>query len=97
MSRATYVYRLVVRHIPEDRAHGHTGWPVASGWYPPEFEYFRERHDRDPHSDGPWQWNWPRRRNYLSREAAEGAAQRMREWGADVEVIRSLPVEFPSP
>lgn len=97
MSRPIYLYRLIVRRVPEDRADGHTGWPVPSGWYPPEFEVFREIHNRDPNNDSMWQWNWPRRRNYLDKRSAEAAAERMREWGADVVVVRSAPVEFPTP
>lgn len=39
---------------------------------------------------------WPRNRKFLSEKAAEERAREYRKHGADVIVLRSAPVEFPS-
>ena len=42
-----------------------------------------------------YQWGRKRQLNYLSRGGAAGAAQQLRSRGAVVDVVRSLPVQWP--
>jgi len=39
-------------------------------------------------------FSWPRRRNFLTESGAVVAANKLRRYGAFVEIVRSKPVEF---
>jgi hypothetical protein len=79
--RTLYVYRLVVT-LPEGSD--------EPGWRPEEYDDQYSRYQDDDET----QFRWPRRRLYLSSEAAHARANLLRRWGADVKVERSEPVTW---
>ncbi len=42
-------------------------------------------------------FSWPTRRNFFQLEAARKLAERLRSYGATVEIVRSEPVRFATP
>ncbi len=85
MARPTYVYRLIVKK-PEGSE--------QAGWSPPSWTP-----EQDPNFDpvyGDGSFRWPLDRLYLSHSGAEERARLFRRFGAEVEVERSLAVEWPA-
>jgi hypothetical protein len=99
VSRATTVFRLDVTYPPGSQV---PGWEPPS-WDPDSWD------DGPPDKDaymfcGPYDeyqerypFRWPQSRLYLSRSGATRRARALRRYGAQVEVVRSLPVEWPLP
>jgi hypothetical protein len=82
----SYVYRLVVTY-PE----GSLEW----GWEPPGWERYPEDHFYVPDDEGV-EFRWPANRLCLSPATAKRRADLFRKYGATVEIVRSLPVEWPA-
>lgn len=78
---ATHVYRLDVTYPPGSD---------AVDWEPPNWgEHCGEYQEPDT---GAWvadDFRWPTVRMYLSRKSAENRAERLRLFGATVEVVKS--------
>lgn len=83
---ATHVYRLDVTYPPRSQ---------EPGWEPPGWE--------PDYTVGPggsddefYQFRWPASRLCLSAATAKRRADLFRKYGAEVTVVRSLPVEWPA-
>jgi hypothetical protein len=98
-SHPTHVCKLVIEYPPRSLE---PGWEPP-GWEPDTWD------DGPPDSDaymfcGPYDeyqerypFRWPQNRLYLSRSGAARRARALRKYGATVEVVQSLPVEWPTP
>ena len=85
--RPTYVYRLVVT-IPEGVDYSNP--PQAWTDYMTELGAWSS-----PNPDAPEpMFFWPARRNFLSQASAKKHAERLRSYGAAVEIVRSLALQF---
>jgi hypothetical protein len=87
--RRVYVYRLEITY-PEGSSE--PGWRPAL-WSDPEFLRLFSRRTRRWYRTR--EFRWPHEHLYLSASGAGSRAALLRSWGAEVEVVRSLPVEFP--
>jgi hypothetical protein len=87
--RPVYVYRLDVTYPPGSQ---------EPGWEPPgwdalesDTDWFVDRYDE-------MRWvGWPQNRLYLSPRGAKRRADLLCKYGATVEIVRSMPVEWPLP
>jgi hypothetical protein len=83
-----HVYRLEVTYPPGSRQ---PDWRPAC-WSDPEFLRRLSRRARRHHRRAGFRW--PAERMFLSASGARQRAGLLRWYGADVEVFRSLPVEW---
>lgn len=96
-----HVYRVVYDTVTPppgwdtDMAERHPRWAAwvddGDGYHEPLNTYMLHEHDT-----GAPVWASPARRHFLSRSGANAMANELRAMGVDVEVVRSLPVEFES-
>lgn len=91
--RKTYVYRLDVTYPEGSR---------EIGWEPPGWDDLLVQSDRNwregqttNYLDPERPFSWPPERQFLSSGSASHRAYLLRLFGAKVEVVRSLPVEWP--
>lgn len=86
MERAVYVYRIKIKY-PE--ASHEKGWRPAL-WSEPEYLATLSKADRVKLK---WKrFKWPRERRFLSSHSAYHRAWWLGQWGAQVEIQRSMPV-----
>jgi hypothetical protein len=87
--RPTHVYKLVIEYPPGS---------LEPGWEPPGWDPLETDTDWvvDEYDEMRWA-GWPQNRLYLSRTGAKRRADLLRKYGAAVEVVQSLPVEWPLP
>jgi hypothetical protein len=98
VSRPVRVFRLDITYPEGSRK---PGWEPA-GWEsddwdggPPDNDayMFCGPYDEDQER---YPFRWPQNRLYLSRSGATRRARALRKYGAQAEVVPSLPVEWPT-
>lgn len=97
MARKEYVYALKITWPEGSR--DENGFPV-SGWYPTHYGWGERMTDADfvdaqRFVDAYGYFRWPVNRKYRSLHAAGGKAHKFERYGCQVEIIRSLPIEWP--
>ncbi len=88
VEKPVHVYRLVVKLPPGSE---------EPGWAPEEWSDICDRLGWCDEYRDPPRFSWPTRRTFLSRAAAERRAGFLREYGAEVAVVRSYAVIWRDP